>query len=71
MKRFITIVILFITINCSGQDSTCIKKVDSLKTQLVLTKYQLKKIKFYVDLCMKNPSQRKFLTGWIRRVIYQ
>lgn len=42
---------------------------DSLKTALVLSQYSLQKVKFYMILVKKNPSQLKFLMGWLNRAV--
>ncbi len=34
---------------------------------LFLYKYAIEKIKYYRDIVSKNPSQKKFLLGWINR----
>jgi hypothetical protein len=41
---------------------------DSLKTKLFVSNYKLERIKFYVRICMRSPSQKTFLLGWVRRV---
>ena len=43
--------------------------IDSLKTELFLSKFTIEKVKFYVEICLKKPSQDKFLKGWIRRTV--
>jgi len=35
----------------------------------ILDDYKLWRIKFYMDLCSSNKSQRKFLYSWIKRVL--
>lgn len=42
---------------------------DSLTTQLFLAKYRIERVKYYLNICLKNPSQDKFLKGWIRRAV--
>lgn len=42
---------------------------DSLKTQLFLNKYKVEKVKFYLNICMRDKTQDKFLKGWVRRAI--
>lgn len=41
------------------------------RNQLFLANYKLEKIRFYIKICMRKPSQDKFLKGWIRRVVEQ
>lgn len=47
------------------------KLIDTLRAQVFKLKYDIEKIKFYVRICMRNPSQRQFLLGWVRRVVEQ
>ena len=42
---------------------------DSLKTQLFLANYKVEKVRFYLKICLRKPSQDKFLKGWINRAI--
>lgn len=42
---------------------------DSLKTAIFLANYKIEKVRFYLNICLKKPSQDKFLKGWIRRAI--
>lgn len=44
-------------------------KNDTLKTQLFLSNYKIEKVRFYLNICLKKPSNDKFLKGWIRRAI--
>lgn len=43
--------------------------IDSLKTELFLSEFRMEKVRYYLNICIKNPSQDKFLKGWIRRAI--
>ena len=43
--------------------------IDSLKTQLFLSNYKVEKVKYYLKIVDKNPSQVKFLRGWMRRAV--
>lgn len=42
---------------------------DSLKTKLFISDYKLERVRYYLNICLRNPSQDKFLKGWIRRAI--
>jgi hypothetical protein len=42
---------------------------DSIANQLFLARYKLERVKYYLNICLRNPSQDKFLKGWIRRAI--
>lgn len=39
----------------------------NLAQQLLNAKLKLKNIEYYVNLAAKNPSQQKFLVGWLKR----
>lgn len=43
--------------------------LDTTKTQLFLSNYKVEKVRFYLNICDKNPTQVKFLRGWIKRGI--
>lgn len=45
------------------------KERDSLKTELFMAQFTVTRVKYYLDICLKNPSQDKFLKGWIKRAI--
>lgn len=44
-------------------------KSDSLSVALFLSNYRVEKIKYYLNICNKNPKQDKFLRGWINRSV--
>jgi hypothetical protein len=44
-------------------------KTDSLYAKLLVANYKLERVRFYSDIVRKNPSQVKFLRGWINRVL--
>lgn len=46
-----------------------ISQNDSLRTQLGRANLKINKVKFYLNICLKNSSQDKFLKGWIRRAV--
>lgn len=48
-----------------------LNQIDTLKAQVFKLRYDIEKIKFYVRLCVRNPSQKQFLLGWVRRVVEQ
>jgi hypothetical protein len=42
---------------------------DSLKTQLFVARYKIERVRYYLKICKRNPSQTKFLVSWINRAI--
>lgn len=42
---------------------------DSLRTALFQAQFKVNKVRYYLKICLKNPSQDKFLKGWIKRAI--
>ena len=49
---------------------------DSLKTvitdlnrKLFLANFKLERVKYYLKICQRNPSQVKFLVSWITRAL--
>lgn len=42
---------------------------DSCKTKLFLSNYRVERVRYYLNIAIKNPSQDKFLKGWIKRAI--
>jgi hypothetical protein len=42
---------------------------DSLTRKLFVAEYKLQRVKYYLNIAIKNPSQTKFLKGWIKRAI--
>lgn len=42
---------------------------DSLKTKLFLSNYKIEKVRFYLSICKRKPTNDKFLKGWISRAI--
>lgn len=45
------------------------KKVDSLKTELFLSEFKAERMQYYIGIVEHDPSQLKFLKGWINRAI--
>jgi hypothetical protein len=45
------------------------KTIDSLNTELFLSEFRVERVRYYLNICIKNPSQDKFLKGWIKRAI--
>ena len=42
---------------------------DSLYAKLLVANYKLERVQFYLNIVNRNPSQVKFLRGWINRVL--
>lgn len=42
---------------------------DSLKTQLFLSEFRVHKVKYYVAIVDRDPTQIKFLKGWVKRAV--
>lgn len=42
---------------------------DTLRTKLFLANYRVEKVRYYLNICLRNKSQDKFLKGWVRRAI--
>lgn len=40
-----------------------------LRDSLIVQNYKINRVKFYLNICMKNPKQDKFLKGWVRRAV--
>lgn len=45
------------------------KLTDSLQTQLFISNYKLERVKYYLKICLRNPSKDKWLKGWIKRAV--
>jgi len=42
---------------------------DSLKTALFNAKFKVEKVRYYIGIVDRNPSQIKYLKGWCKRAI--
>lgn len=47
----------------------CKPLVDSLKDELFIAKYKIERVKYYLKITQRNPSQTKFLKSWINRAV--
>ncbi|MEO9145072.1 MAG: hypothetical protein ABI237_05895 [Ginsengibacter sp.] len=43
--------------------------IDSLKTKLTVAGFKLERVRYYLKICQRKPSQTKFLVSWINRAI--
>ena len=73
MKGLLIVLLILFSLNAFsiGSDSCSYYKNqnDSLKTELILSNYKIEKVRFYLNITIKKPSQTKFLKGWIKRAI--
>jgi uncharacterized coiled-coil protein SlyX len=50
-------------------------KVDSLNTTISYEDYinarRMEKVKYYISICEKKPSNKKFFYGWIKRTVFE
>lgn len=42
---------------------------DSLSKALFLSNYRIHQARYYLKICVNNPSQTKFLKGWMNRAL--
>jgi hypothetical protein len=45
------------------------EKSDSLRVELLISQYKVERVKYYLAIVDRNPSQLKFLRSWIRRAV--
>jgi hypothetical protein len=43
--------------------------LDSLSKQVFVARYKLERVKYYLKIAQRNPSQTKFLKSWISRAV--
>ena len=43
--------------------------IDSLSSKLFVANFKIERVKYYLNICLKNPSQDRFLKGWVRRAV--
>ncbi|HXS59003.1 MAG TPA: putative peptidoglycan-binding domain-containing protein [Hanamia sp.] len=46
-----------------------IGEMNRLKDSLFVARYKIERVKYYLKICKHNPSQVKFLIGWIDRAV--
>lgn len=42
---------------------------DSLIQQLYVTRYKLQRVKYYISITERNPNNKVFFFGWIKRAV--
>ena len=55
-----------------GESSRCDSlavELDSLKKKLFVANFKVERVRYYLNICQKNPSQSKFLKGWVSRAV--
>jgi hypothetical protein len=78
--KYLLIILVFISCNNSGPGrtntspalSSCdslTRTVDSLKKQLFVANFKVERVRYYLKVVDKNPSQSKFLRGWVKRAV--
>ncbi len=45
------------------------KENDSLRSRLFVVNYKIERVRYYLNIALQNPSQDKFLKGWVKRAI--
>jgi hypothetical protein len=45
------------------------KTIDSLSKKMFVSNYKLERVRYYLNITLRKPSQTKFLKGWIKRAI--
>lgn len=43
--------------------------INDLKDSLFVARYKIERVKYYVDIVDRKPSQIKYLKGWIKRAV--
>jgi hypothetical protein len=51
------------------KDPAIERRLDSISRALFVANYKLQRVRYYVRICQRNPSQDKFLKGWVIRAI--
>lgn len=51
------------------QEDSLLHVIDSLRTKLFIANYKIERVRYYNKICIHNPKQTKFLTGWILRAV--
>jgi hypothetical protein len=58
---------LFIVHDSIAQKPPCDSAIHALSDSLKVAHFKIERVQFYNNICIKKPSQTKFLTGWIKR----
>jgi hypothetical protein len=61
-----------ITSECDAvifENSLLRKRIDSLNTALFISGYKVERVRYYLKIVNRKPSQLKFFKGWITRAV--
>lgn len=53
----------------SGNSAILLRRNDSLHSRLLVADYKLERVGYYLRIVNRNPSQVKFLRGWLNRAL--
>ena len=45
------------------------ERLDSAISAMQIANFKLERVRYYLNITLKNPTQDKFLKGWVRRAI--
>lgn len=68
-KKYDSLLLLFQELPKQNDSLTAINK--KFAQELLHKKLIIENAKYYVEICNKNPSQDKFLKGWMNRALNQ
>lgn len=57
------------TMDLKNYTDSITRVIDTLRTNLFISNYKVEKVKYYLAIVLRNPSQEKFFKGWIRRAV--
>jgi predicted adenine nucleotide alpha hydrolase (AANH) superfamily ATPase len=57
------------TLYLTAKTDSLQKIIHQLNTKLFLSNYKVERVRYYLKICQRNPSQTKFLVSWISRAI--
>lgn len=55
--------------NLQADDERQSQRIDSLSKELFLANFKVEKVRYYLNICLKNKTQDKYLKGWVRRAL--
>lgn len=53
----------------TGNCDSLKRVVSELNDKLFVSNYKIERVRYYLNIAINNPSQDKFLKGWVRRAI--